>query len=324
MRHSLFSRIDRDGPPPSPSSPNTPNLPPPMDITFGIRRSRRLPHATADRRTPPDRSPRLHSGRQHAPTKSWTSADQRSGSAIALRSIPVWKRVLDLLLVALVSPIVLLIAAFAALWIRLVSPGPVLFRQTRIGKGGKPFTIYKFRSMHLQASTQTHTRHVESLIRDNAPLTKLDELGDSRLIRGAGFLRRSGIDELPQLVNVLRGDMSLVGPRPCLPDEFRWYRAVDLGRFAVEPGLTGLWQIKRHRLTTFREMLALDEEYAGARSPGRDFWIMVQTPIAVLVQWIECMKSKHLRACPAEVKSPLYGGFRDPVSDRPEAFDAHV
>lgn len=262
---------------------------------------------------------------QWSGSQSWTVADQEAGCAVARLELPAWKRCLDLFLVVLASPFALAIAVFAALWIRVASPGPVLYRQTRIGKGGKPFTIYKFRSMHLAASTSPHADHVENLIRGNAPMTKLDILGDPRLIRGASLLRSSGLDELPQLVNVLRGEMSLVGPRPCLPNEFRCYRASDLGRFAVEPGLTGLWQVRRTGSTTFRDMLAMDEQYAGSRSLWADLALLFQTPWALLAQSGDYRKSQRSSVgTSSQQSSPLYGGFRDVMASVPGSMDDHV
>jgi lipopolysaccharide/colanic/teichoic acid biosynthesis glycosyltransferase len=182
-------------------------------------------------------------------------------------------------------PILVILASFVFIWIRVVSPGNVLFRQTRIGRGGKPFTIYKFRSMNLSVPTRVHEAHVVNLIRSNKPMTKLDVCGDSRLIRGGGLLRISGLDELPQFFNILRGEMSLVGPRPCLPREFELYHENHLlHRFDVQPGLTGQWQVERNESTTFSDMVRMDDDYVDHLSPVRDMQILLRTPIALLGQ----------------------------------------
>lgn len=176
----------------------------------------------------------------------------------------------------------------------MVSPGNVLFRQTRIGHGGKRFTIYKFRSMKLEALTEVHEAHVEHLIKSNLPMTKLDVAGDSRLIAGGCFIRSSGLDELPQLINVLRGEMSLVGPRPCLPNEYDLYDETQRNRFRVQPGLTGQWQVSRTESTTFTEMVSMDDQYVNELSPMADFQIILWTPIALFGQMKACAFSKNV------------------------------
>lgn len=187
----------------------------------------------------------------------------------------------------------MILASCVFIWIRVVSPGNVLFRQTRIGRGGKPFTIYKFRSMNLSVATRVHENHVMDLIRHNKPMTKLDACGDSRLIRGGGLLRTTGLDELPQFFNILRGEMSLVGPRPCLPREFEIYHENHLlHRFDVQPGLTGQWQVERNESTTFSDMVRMDDYYVDHLSPARDMQILLRTPIAVLGQMTACDRAK--------------------------------
>ena len=210
--------------------------------------------------------------------------------------IPTWKRGSDILLVLLILPFVALLASLVYCWIQLVSPGAVLFRQTRIGRGGKPFTIYKFRSMSLKAPTNIHEAHVEHLIKSNKPMIKLDATGDSRLIKGGCLIRTSGLDELPQFINVLRGEMSLVGPRPCLPIESELYDAHQRHRFAVQPGLTGLWQVSRTDSTTFSEMVAMDNVYVDRLAPSMDFKIILKTPFALFDQIKTCATSKVYKA----------------------------
>ena len=209
--------------------------------------------------------------------------------------IPAWKRTLDVALVLLILPIVVFLASIVYCWIKAVSPGPVLFRQTRMGRNGKPFTIYKFRSMKLQAPTQVHEAHVEHLIKSNMPMTKLDMMGDSRLIKGGCLIRTSGLDELPQLIHVLTGEMSLVGPRPCLLREFELYEPSQRHRFSVQPGLTGKWQVSRTATTTFSEMVRMDDDYVNQLSPLTDLKIILKTPLALLMQMKTCGNSKSQR-----------------------------
>jgi exopolysaccharide production protein ExoY len=226
--------------------------------------------------------------------------------ALTEDSVPAWKRAFDVLLIFLFLPILLVIAALVSCWIQAVSPGNVLFRQTRVGRNGKPFTIYKFRSMELEAPTDVHEAHVEHLVKSNKPMTKLDLVGDSRLIKGGCLIRSSGIDELPQLINVLRGEMSLVGPRPCLPKEFDLYEKHQRNRFAVQPGLTGQWQVSRTDLTTFSEMVEMDDDYVEHLSLLKDLRIILQTPIALFGQMKGCSKSaKVSKRRQASVRSSL-------------------
>jgi len=197
---------------------------------------------------------------------------------------PRWKRVVDLVLVLLGAPVVLVVGGMIGCWIRAVSPGEVLFRQERIGRGGVAFTMYKFRSMRAGAATGCHEAHVKELVLGDRPLRKLDALGDPRVIPGGRLLRTLGFDELPQLINVLRGEMSLVGPRPCLPCEAGYCALSSSRRFELLPGMTGLWQVERDGRTTFREMLEMDDRYVRELSLGLDLRILVRTPVALLGQ----------------------------------------
>ena len=142
---------------------------------------------------------------------------------------------------------------------------------------GKPFTLCKFRSMEPNAETACHEQHLEDLMESDRPMTKLDVFGDSRVIRGGGLLRSSGLDELPQLLNVLRGEMSLVGPRPCTDAEYKGYKPEQMGRFRVLPGLTGFWQVNGKNRTTFAQMIAMDAHYAENHSAGGDLKIILKT-----------------------------------------------
>jgi lipopolysaccharide/colanic/teichoic acid biosynthesis glycosyltransferase len=198
--------------------------------------------------------------------------------------LALWKRSLDLSCILIGLPVILPLMALIVLWIKLVSRGPAIFRQVRIGRDGKPFTLYKFRSMHLHADTRRHARHFSHLVESNSPMVKLDLLCDSRLIPGGCLLRAAGLDELPQLLNVLRGEMSLVGPRPCLPEEYGYFTRGQRVRFRALPGLTGIWQTQGKGISTFTEMNAMDADYVRKASLLLDLSIIWRTPCAILSQ----------------------------------------
>ena len=214
--------------------------------------------------------------------------DQESGSRtpdqLNAQPVPAWKRGLDIVCVLISLPITLPLIAAVALWIKFASRGPTLFRQERIGRNGKRFIIYKFRSMKVNAPTRRHVSHFGNLVRSNCPMVKLDLLCDSRLITGGCLLRAAGLDELPQLLNVLRGEMSLVGPRPCLPEEYRFFTARQRERFEALPGLTGIWQVNGKNSMTFSEMNAMDALYVRRSSVLLDLSIMLRTPVALFRQ----------------------------------------
>jgi lipopolysaccharide/colanic/teichoic acid biosynthesis glycosyltransferase len=175
----------------------------------------------------------------------------------------------------LLSPIFLLVAAF----IKCVSQGPIFFSQQRIGYRGQAFQMLKFRTMSVSRDPSDHQRYVMSLARSNQNLTKLDQ--KDALIPGAKWLRKLAIDELPQLLNVLRGDMSLVGPRPdVVPLEV--YEPWQRERFDALPGLTGLWQVCGKNRTTFDQMMRLDIDYVRRISLGLDLYILLRTGPAIL------------------------------------------
>ncbi|HYG24738.1 MAG TPA: sugar transferase [Verrucomicrobiae bacterium] len=198
--------------------------------------------------------------------------------------IPIWKRILDIALIVGTAPVWLPIMLLVGLLIKTVSPGPALFRQERVGYLGRRFTCFKFRTMVVNADVNIHKGHLAYLMGSNAPMTKLDSARDPRLIPCGLLLRSLGIDELPQLFNVLRGDMSLVGPRPCVPYEYEGYAAHHRQRFEAAPGLTGLWQVSGKNRTTFEQMIQLDIHYARNLSFVTDLKIMFKTVPAILSQ----------------------------------------
>lgn len=198
------------------------------------------------------------------------------------------KRLLDLF--GALTCLVLLAPVLAAIAvaIRMDSEGPAVFRQTRIGAGGAPFTFLKFRTMLEDNDASAHVEHVRSLIVDGSGPARRGSSGsfklenDPRVTRLGRILRRSSIDELPQLVNVVRGEMSLVGPRPPLPYEVEVYTDRHRRRLAVLPGMTGLWQVSGRTRTTFEEMIDLDLRYIDEWSMAQDVKILVRTVGTVL------------------------------------------
>ena len=217
-------------------------------------------------------------------------------------ALPHWKRGIDIACCIVAMPVLALCALFMTILTKLVSPGPIFFRQDRIGYQGRRFKIYKFRTMVVSADTNVHQSYYKDLIQTNAPMTKLDSKGDKRLIPGGWLLRAAGLDELPQMINVLRGDMSLVGPRPCIPSEYEQYLPWQQERSNAMPGLTGLWQVSGKNRTTFDEMVRLDIEYSRKVSFGLDFKIIILTIPALLIQVLEA----RLRRKPApSLSSPI-------------------
>jgi lipopolysaccharide/colanic/teichoic acid biosynthesis glycosyltransferase len=210
-------------------------------------------------------------------------------------TVPRWKRILDVTCIVLSLPGWLPAMIGIALWIKAVSPGPVFFYQERIGHRGRRFLIRKFRTMKIDAETVSHERHLEQLMQTNRPMTKLDA-ADPRIIPGGRLLRALGVDELPQLFNVLHGEMSLVGPRPCTLREFEAYEPWQRGRVQALPGLTGYWQVNGKNKTTFTEMIQMDLFYAGAMSLKLDLAILFRTFPALLEQFLETRQAARERA----------------------------
>jgi lipopolysaccharide/colanic/teichoic acid biosynthesis glycosyltransferase len=185
-------------------------------------------------------------------------------------------RALDVVVSAVLLVVLLPLFAVLALAIRLDTPGHVIYRQKRVGRGLVPFTVNKFRSMHSGSGHELHKRYVQALIAGQSPdqgtgrpFFKLSE--DARVTGVGHVLRKTSLDELPQLWNVLCGNMSLVGPRPCLHYELEHYPLHWFGRFAVKPGVTGLWQVNGRSEIALEEMIALDINYVERRS----FWLNV-------------------------------------------------
>jgi lipopolysaccharide/colanic/teichoic acid biosynthesis glycosyltransferase len=195
-----------------------------------------------------------------------------------------WKRILDMGVILLALPLLVPLMGIVALLIRVVSAGPVLFKQERVGYLGRRFMCFKFRTMFVGADAAVHQGHLHHLMDSDTPMTKMDAKGDPRIIPFGLLLRSSGLDELPQLINVVRGEMSLVGPRPCLPYEYEKYLPWQKQRFASTPGLTGLWQVSGKNRTTFVEMIQLDIKYAQEKSWWFDLKILLLTIPALITQ----------------------------------------
>jgi lipopolysaccharide/colanic/teichoic acid biosynthesis glycosyltransferase len=204
--------------------------------------------------------------------------------AIAANPLPtggrIVKRALDIVLalVGLVLVLPALIVAMVA--VRLDSPGPVLFRQIRVGLNGRRFRLYKLRTMYHGSDDRVHREYVARLIAGaderNDGIYKLTR--DPRITRVGRFLRQYSIDEVPQLWNVLKGDMSLVGPRPALPHETELYPAGAWARVRVKPGITGLWQVSGRCELSFEDMVSLDVRYWQRWTLLQDFLILLKTP----------------------------------------------
>ncbi|MEQ9500394.1 MAG: sugar transferase [Deltaproteobacteria bacterium] len=217
------------------------------------------------------------------PILSLRRCNIRGGNRLMKRTFDV---VVASLGVLLVSPLMLMVAAL----IKLTSKGPVFFSQMRIGENAQPFRFYKFRSMHVDNDDSIHRAYTKKLIEEGAAAGKEHDTGDlvykiqddPRLIPIGAFIRKYSIDELPQLFNVIRGDMSLIGPRPPVPYEVDVYREWHRRRFEGPPGITGLWQVSGRNRLSFDEMVKLDIEYLENWSFMRDLQILWRTMGVVL------------------------------------------
>jgi lipopolysaccharide/colanic/teichoic acid biosynthesis glycosyltransferase len=200
---------------------------------------------------------------------------------------PVARRVVDLAVVLIALLVLAIPMLLVAMAIRLGTSGPALYRQQRIGQRGRPFTMYKFRTMRLGGSDAQHRELIARELRgENTSVGgswKIDS--DPRVTRFGSFLRRTSADELPQLINVLRGQMALVGPRPCLAWEAEMFPPKYARRFDVPPGLTGLWQVSGRSTMGTLEMLELDLAYVRSWS----FW----TDLAILVRTVPTLLRRH-------------------------------
>jgi lipopolysaccharide/colanic/teichoic acid biosynthesis glycosyltransferase len=188
-----------------------------------------------------------------------------------------------LFLLLLLLPVVVLTVPFVAIAVKLSSRGPVFFKQQRVGADGQLFSLFKFRTMYVNNDDSIHREYVAALMRGEASqhngIYKL--VNDPRVTPVGRLLRRYSLDEIPQLWNVLRGDMSIIGPRPPLLTESQGYDATAWNRLRVTPGLTGLWQVSGRCSLSFKEMVDLDIAYWRDWSPMLDVRILARTPVAL-------------------------------------------
>jgi lipopolysaccharide/colanic/teichoic acid biosynthesis glycosyltransferase len=195
------------------------------------------------------------------------------------------RRALDLVLATVALLLLLVLLVVIAVLIKLDTPGPILFRQRRLGKDMRPFTVLKFRTMRTDATSDAHMRYIAEAARsadgrDGSTLKKLTD--DPRVTRVGRTLRRLSIDEIPQLFNVIAGQMALVGPRPAIEYELEHYEPAHFERFNVRPGITGLWQVSGRSTLGFKDMLDLDAAYATHATFATDVRILVRTPAAAV------------------------------------------
>ena len=222
------------------------------------------------------------------------AADASLLQSIRGAGLPLWKRAMDLAIAT--AGLVVLSPMFAAvaLLIKAVSSGPVFFRQKRVGYLGRPFTLFKFRTMHVNNDASTHQEYLAGLIngkgKSDSPMTKLGN--DPRVIRLGKLFRKTCIDEFPQLINVLRGEMSLVGPRPPIPYEADEYARWHSGRFDAVPGMTGLWQVSGKNRLSFTQMARLDIRYSREKSFWLDAEILFRTPGAIVNEVLDGFSGK--------------------------------
>jgi lipopolysaccharide/colanic/teichoic acid biosynthesis glycosyltransferase len=201
------------------------------------------------------------------------------------RSSQLVKRIIDLFGAVIGLVITAPFFALVAVLIKAKSPGPVFFRQTRLGKDMRAFTLLKFRTMKTDTDERVHEEFIEATMRNHdAPsedgLFKLAR--EDAVTQIGAWLRRTSLDELPQLINVLRGEMSLVGPRPCIPYEVKDFKPHHFDRFLVPAGMTGFWQTCARAHATYAEALDMDALYAQSWSLGLDFLILARTPAQLL------------------------------------------
>ncbi len=193
------------------------------------------------------------------------------------------KHVLDIVLTLLLLPVLCIIGAIVVVAVRLDSKGPILFPQRRVGKNGVEFVMLKFRSMKIHSDEEPHREAIKQYMNGqklNSGTTSdlaYKQVNDSRVTRVGRFIRKTSLDELPQFWNVLRGEMSLVGPRPPLPYEVELYSSYDWLRLAGKPGVTGFWQIYGRSRVTFQEMIEMDIAYLQRQSLWEDLKLIVLT-----------------------------------------------
>jgi lipopolysaccharide/colanic/teichoic acid biosynthesis glycosyltransferase len=216
-------------------------------------------------------------------TVAWADAHAPAGYAAA-------KRALDVAVVLMVLVLGLPIWLLLALLIKLTSPGPVFYRGTVIGRGGAPFRYFKFRTMVAGGDNTAHKQWLEQFVKQDAAFAEdgsgkkvFKVVNDPRITSVGRTLRKLSLDEVPQMLNVLTGDMSLVGPRPPVPYEYVHYDDYARQRLSVPPGITGLYQVTARSQVGFSGMVAIDLDYIRRRSLWLDLQIMLKTPVVMLL-----------------------------------------
>jgi lipopolysaccharide/colanic/teichoic acid biosynthesis glycosyltransferase len=201
------------------------------------------------------------------------------------------KRILDITFTLLISPLLIIIGIIIALWIKLDSKGPIIFRQKRHGENGTEFEFLKFRSMYVDNDEAIHRQKIleymkgQALNDETKGTTTYKYMADPRITRVGRFIRKTSLDELPQFWNVLRGDMSLVGPRPPLPYEIEQYGPYEMQRMLGKPGLTGTWQVYGRSRVTFQEMVEMDTKYLEQQSIWQDLKLIFLTiPVMIFAR----------------------------------------
>jgi len=224
------------------------------------------------------------SSRLYSPSVRWASQVRRVSLYDRV------KRLLDILISSFVLVLLMPLWLLIALIIKCTSRGPVLFRNTVVGQYGKPFTYYKFRTMVHNGSDAAHRQFLEKFVKgaqetapgspDGKKVYKL--INDPRVTPFGRFLRKSSLDEIPQMINVLRGEMSLVGPRPPVLYEYELYGEWEKQRLTVKPGITGLYQVTARSQVPFQEMVRIDLDYIQRRSLRLDLWIILKTLVVMV------------------------------------------
>lgn len=226
-------------------------------------------------------------------------------AAVRPRPVPsaarLYKRPFDLVFGVLLLVLLLPFATLVAFLVKATSRGSVLFRQERVGLNGQNFVMYKFRTMYHGVDSALHREYFkqyqQGIVAPNQVGTTYKLKRDPRITRLGGILRCLALDEIPQLFNVIKGDMSLVGPRPAIPYEVELYGQRDLLRLSVKPGITGLWQIKGRDVVDFATMIDLDLEYIARQSIARDLTIVLATVPALLLASVkhQCSRISPIR-----------------------------
>ncbi len=247
-----------------------------------------FPHPTDEEKTPQQNTSEAET------EQSASFAVNEEVLRLEATPLPLWKRSLDIASAATLLLVLTPLMALIAATIKLVSKGPIFYSQKRIGYNGREFDFYKFRTMKINNDCGQHKALTSNMVHKEVPMTKL--YNDPRIILFGKLIRNTSLDELPQLFNVLKGDMSLVGPRPCLPYEAKLFKRWQKQRFYSIPGLTGLWQVSGKNRLTFNQMVRLDISYYQHLSIFQDLKIFIKTPLAIFDEFRQASRQKEAMA----------------------------